>query len=599
MENDTSPSDLIYGGKPEQPEPEPDEKRRSAGIFHNALRKLMYGTWGEVPEDKYHKVRYQRLWISAVLVTAAVSFTPLIVMTFVNISQYKKTLKEEITHPIQRLAAVNKRSFEFALTERKYALEYIISDKTFEELNNRENLRKILSDLKASFGGFIDLGLIDDSGKLLSYVGPFNLEGVNYSSQEWFSQMVVKGSYVSDVFLGYRDLPHFVIAVKHEDEEGYYILRATIDTDLLSRQAQFHEKGRRIESFLVNRKGRLQVSSSGMKVLDQLYVPVPPYSPDPEVLEWKDEEGTTHIVGYSYIENTPFVFMIIGRAPALMSNWFRLRTWLIGFLVGSIFIMLILNMGISSVLVSRIRDADRRHDKAIHKVEYASKMASIGRLAAGVAHEINNPLAIINEKAGLLKDMVEISEDFPRKDKSVQLVDSIIASVDRCSTITHRLLGFARHMDVSPEKIDIEVMVKEVLGFLEKEAQYRDIEIQTFFDENLPMIDSDKGQLQQVLLNLVNNAFEAMDKGGRVGILAEQKGPNTVDIVISDNGPGIPKADIDNIFEPFFTTKREGTGLGLSITYGIVKKLKGDIKVDSSPERGTSFTITLPVRRTE
>ncbi|MBW2174464.1 MAG: two-component sensor histidine kinase, partial [Deltaproteobacteria bacterium] len=234
---------------------------------------------------------------------------------------------------------------------------------------------------------------------------------------------------------------------------------------------------------------------------------------------------------------------------------------------------------------------------AQHKIEHTNKMASIGRLAAGVAHEINNPLAIINEKGGLLKDILSLSSELPPKDKLIGLVDSIIYSVERCSVITHRLLGFARHIDVRSETIDISQFIEEVLGFVGKEAQYRNIAVNMDVAENIPLVKSDRGRLQQVFLNVVNNAFAAVDDGGRIDISVKLESVDKISVTITDNGSGIPAENLRTVFEPFFSTKGEkGTGLGLSITYGLVQKLGGNLSVESEVGKGTSFRITLPVK---
>jgi signal transduction histidine kinase len=231
-------------------------------------------------------------------------------------------------------------------------------------------------------------------------------------------------------------------------------------------------------------------------------------------------------------------------------------------------------------------------------MEYQNKMAAIGRLGAGVAHEINNPLSIITEKAGLAKDLLLLSEEMPPKEKLVQLVNSVLKSADRCGTITHRLLGFAKHMDVQADVIDLDLLLKEVLGFLEKEASYRQIRV-SFKQQQQepPRIVSDRGQLQQVFLNIINNAFAAVDDGGQIEIGIERVN-GRVAVSIADNGMGISKDNLGRIFDPFFTTKKgAGTGLGLSITYGIVQKLGGDISVTSKLGEGTCFTVTLPIGR--
>jgi len=253
----------------------------------------------------------------------------------------------------------------------------------------------------------------------------------------------------------------------------------------------------------------------------------------------------------------------------------------------------------AQTVVNRIRKADQEIEDAMAKTEQASKLASIGRLAAGVAHEINNPLAIINEKAGLMKDILEMSGDLQQnKEKFLGLISAIFDSVNRCSTITHRLLGFARRMEITFEVIDLNDVIKEVIGFLEKEIAFRNIRLELKLKEDLPKIESDKGQLQQVFLNIINNAVDAIEEGGLIEVSTRVKDKNTVLVSIRDTGSGIPKNKLKSIFEPFYSTKEkgEGTGLGLFISYGIMKKLGGIILVESELNKGTTFTVEIPIR---
>jgi two-component system NtrC family sensor kinase len=225
-------------------------------------------------------------------------------------------------------------------------------------------------------------------------------------------------------------------------------------------------------------------------------------------------------------------------------------------------------------------------------------MEAIGRLAAGIAHEINNPLAIINEKAGLMKDFYEYTgEEEVDKSKFLGLIEGIVESVSRCRTITHRLLGFSRRVDVSYNTIDLNDTVREAIAFVEKEMLYKNIHLEMNLPEDMPSIMSDKGQLQQVFLNIINNAVDAVDKGGTITVTTGIKDENTLTVSIEDNGHGISEHIQKHIFEPFYTTKEKGrgTGLGLSISYGIIKKLGGDIFVRSAVGKGTMFTIEIPV----
>jgi len=567
------------------------------------LRRMIPDYWAEEGSSGKGLFRYRRLWKYTVSLTALVSLAPLVIMTVVNYYLDQKVLRVEMIHPISQHTSNTKRSLEFFIEERLSALNLIIHEKTFEDLVNQKRLISIFGNMKNSFGGFVDLGLIDEEGYQRSYVGPYDLKGKDYKDQSWFHEVSLRGLHVSNVFMGYRNFPHFVIAVKNEKAgEGFYVLRATIDAETpIQKIISPLDLRPSTDVFVINREGVLQTSSRFHgKILEKSSVPVPPYSSRSEVLEGHTREGQSYLLGYAYIERTPFILMIVAQRDALMKNWMSVRRDLIWFLVGSVVLILLVIFWGSIYMVSRVREADLKRDALLHNVEYTNKMASIGRLAAGVAHEINNPLAIINEKAGLVKDLALRTEDFPQKEKIMKNVDSLLANVERCSTITHRLLGFAKRMDVSLETINLELIIREVLGFLEKEASYRNISIHYHIPEGFPSIQSDRGQLQQVFLNIINNAFAAMKEGGKIDIsMREERDLDAVAVTIKDNGHGISKEDLPRIFEPFFTTKKEGgVGLGLSITYGIVEKLGGRISVESTVGQGTEFTVILPAKKT-
>lgn len=549
--------------------------------------------------SKNPRFRYNRLWIFSMILMCLVSLTPLIIMTFTNYYQYEEVYTAEFTHQVTLLITSTKQTLEFFIRERLSALIFLINDKSFEDLSDNKKLVNVLSHLKKSFDGFIDLGLIDSQGNHRSYVGPFELLGKNYKDQAWFQEVTLQGIYVSDVFMGFRKFPHFVIAIKHEKENGdFYVLRATLSTDILNSKIHSLIYWPQSDAFLINSEGRLQTASRFYgSILEKYPLPVPPFAPDAIVKKEYDAEGDTNIFGYAYIEKSPFILIVIKQSADFMANLIKVRNKLLGFLGISIILIVLVILGSTAYVVRLLRKSELKQAKVLHDMEYTNKMASIGRLAAGVAHEINNPLAIINENAGLLKDFATLKPDFTYKDKIIGSVNTILNSVERCSTITHRLLGFAKRMDINEEVIDLESLLKEVTGFLEREASLRNIKINYNIAENLPSINSDRGQLQQVFINIFTNAYYAVKEGGQIDICASQINDQLLEITIADNGVGISEENLEHIFEPFYTTKgKYGTGLGLSITYGIVEKLGGTISVKSKLGEGTSFTVQLPIK---
>ncbi len=569
------------------------------------LEKVIPAFWDqqEVASKFKRLYNFRRIWKVTVILTSVVSILPLLFFALIDYNVTKESVESEIILRTSQFTSNVWRSVSFFLDERRAALEFAIYDNTFEELCNPVRLAELLENLKKGFGGFADIGVINSAGFQKNYIGPYTLEleGKDYSDQEWFGEVVEQGKYISDMFLGFRNVEHMVIAVKHDLPDGsFYVLRATLEQQFSNMLTQMEVSGRG-DTFLINKNGMIQTPSRYYgKVFEKISLPVPRYSPKSQVIEGKNSDGTSIIVGYAYIPESPFILMVVKQKNELMKPWYETRIYLIGYLVISITVIIIWILGSATYLVSRLHSADQKRVKNLHMAEYSNKMASIGRLAAGVAHEVNNPLAIINEKAGLIKDIFTYRNEHTGDAKLISTVDAILSSVERCGKITRRLLRFARHMDVNIQQISLEEIINEVLGFLGKEAEYRDIDIIVDIDKEIPRLESDRGKLQQIFLNIINNAYAAMSDGGRLEISVRCKEEGFVSATVFDNGCGIPEPDLKRVFEPFFSTKtnRGGTGLGLSITYGLVHELGGEIHATSKAGEGTSFIITLPLKMT-
>jgi len=550
-------------------------------------------------ESKKYSLNLRRMWQLTALLMILVSVGPLTVMTAIDYRVTERSAESEILLHTSRVVSNTKLAVEFSLVERMAALDFIVEDNSLAELRDCARVGEILDNLQTSFTGFVDLGVIDESGRQFCYVGPYDLAGVNYRDQEWFEEVREDTTHVSDVFPGFRHVPHMVIAVRHNlPDEGFYVLRTSVETSLLNKLLSNLEISGEGDAFVINREGILQTSSRRHgDVLEVLDLQVPEYSEVTRVYETLTPDGVPLIVGYSYIPHTPFILMIVKQKAALMEPWSATRRLLIGLLVLSLSIIVLVVVGVTSYLVNKIHWADKQRVAALHQTEYTAKMASLGRLGAGVAHEINNPLAIINEKAGLIKDLFRFSGRYADDAKLMGIVDSILASVDRCSAITRRLLNFARDTDTEPVSVDLGETITEVLGFVGKEAEYRSIDVNVIIDDDTPKISTNRGRLQQILLNVTNNAFAAVDNGGHIDIGVGRKGPDEVMIKVIDDGCGMSEEQLARVFEPFFTTKSGsgGVGLGLSITYSLVAELGGSVSVESELWVGTSFLIRLPI----
>ena len=540
---------------------------------------------------------YTVLRRNIIIIMLLITIIPLTTMIIINYFQYRSHLRNQIMLPLYAMADKTRHSFELFLDQRLAIIRFISTAYSFKELSNEQNIKKILISLKKECCGFVDIGLINSEGDLISYAGPYALLGKNYSKQISFQETQIKGQYISNVFLGHRKYPHIVIAVQHLKDDGQtWVLKATIDTDFFDNLISSMGLARQTDSFLVNKDGILQTNSIYYgNTLQKCSIEIPFNSFKSSSLETTDSMNRHIIIVSSPFSIADYVLIIVQPHSVAMESWYTFKTEMIIIFLISLAIILFAILRMTAVLVKRIKTSDENRKNVLSELQHAQKLSSIGRLAAGVAHEINNPLAIINQKAGLMEDLIDLSKNFDKKAKFTELTGVILKSVERCRKITHRLLGFSKRINVKIEPININNIINEVLGFLEKDILYRHIDIRLNLPISLRIIQSDYGQIEQVLLNLLTNAFAAVEDFGKVNIETTNNEGSGICIKIKDNGCGIPKKNIKNIFDPFFSTKKEkGTGLGLSITYGIIKKLGGNISVKSTQEEGSLFTINLP-----
>jgi signal transduction histidine kinase len=222
----------------------------------------------------------------------------------------------------------------------------------------------------------------------------------------------------------------------------------------------------------------------------------------------------------------------------------------------------------------------------------AEKLSSIGLLAAGIAHEVNTPLAVIASQAQML--MRQMSLD----DHRIPTVEKITKQSFRASEIVNNLLKFSRVSGSEVAELDLNKVIHETLSLAEPMLRAAKISLNVQLTSSLPAIYGNYGRLQQVFMNLIMNARDAMPRGGELTLATECEN-STVHVEVSDNGVGIPAEHLSRIFDPFFTTKStsRGTGLGLAVTYGIIREYSGKIRVDSAVGSGTSFRLEFPAAR--
>lgn len=539
---------------------------------------------------------YGKLKRNLIAITLTVALVPLVVISWTASRNYQKYYKENISSGMMRMVDNRKDVINFFLEEQRSFLSIIANLYGFSYLRDQGNLEGIFTTLQKK-AALVDIGVLGRSGRHSAYVGPYReiVFDKSYHDEDWFKQVIVKGVYMSDVFLGYRNIPHFIVAVA--DPQRKWVLRATIDSEMfdsLVKSAYIGEKG---DAFIVNNKGflqtvgrfnTLQLSPEERRLLF--------FHQGTYVEELETKEGK-YLYATSWIKDNEWILVVKLDSKSELAPFFKARrveTFII--LVCSLIIItsavLIVNF-----LVNKIQKADSIKAEYDEKFIHTDKIAAIGRLAAGIAHEVNNPLAVINEKAGWMQDLLQEEEKEKIKNYAEfeDAIKKIKAHVERARKVTHRLLGYSRRVEGAEEIVNINDLLKESIPFLEKELIYHRIELVTELDSYLPAISINSSEVQQVFLNILNNGIDAIGTGGSIKISTSFDEENII-VSFSDTGQGIPEEILGKIFDPFFTTKKvgKGTGLGLSVSYNIIKKLGGDIKVASKVGEGTTFTIILP-----
>lgn len=530
-----------------------------------------------------------------VVIMLIISLGPLFGTAGISYVQYRNLLRAEAETYLQANAQWQKKIIENFIRNLQSVIYFVASEYTHEMLAEPGEAERLLSHLKQRYPHIADIGILNSEGVQEIYAGPYKLQGKSYADTEWFAKTIGSDSYVSTILTGFRGVPHFIFAVtnKKKEDSAPWVFRVNIHADTLEK---FIETARTYvfdDVFVVDDQGVLQTTSRFHGRIGDTYSF--PVAPPRSGVTYTDRDFNTVEV-MSALEGTSWILVQVKKEFLFQKKWTVFQYQLSLILAISVLFIIAIVIKVAIVMTSRIFEANKNRDEAVLLAQHSARLASIGRLAAGVAHEINNPLAIIDQKAGLMIDIMDMSGDFAEKEKLGLQVRGIVDAAARCKTITHRLLGFARRMDVSFEQIEINKLLEDVLSFVSKDALYRNIKVKKQYAANITRINSDRGQLQQVFLNIINNAIDAMGEMGTVTIETRESA-NGIAVEIRDTGPGIPPHVIKHIFDPFFTTKKpgQGTGLGLSITYGLVKKLGGEITVQSEVGKGASFIVSLPL----
>jgi len=600
----------------------------------------------ENQNEKHHGPAYYtdfRLKIALRIVI--VSLAPLVLVTGIILYQFHVYANQMVHAHLDELVLKHRQKIDDFLKQKLSDISYLSKSYDFSQLREKPFLQQRLRVLQAEYSYvFVDLGVIDDNGRQVSYAGPFDLDQADYSDSDWFQKARVRDTYISDVFLGMRGHPHFIVAVKREWQGRMWLVRATIDFMAFNTLVEDFTMGKTGTAFILNRQGEFQTrppkgtikltlqqyknlfemgeDARGNKTGDHIIAPSvlgqdelfqiardfeprvdryavrPPHKYTTFTVEKHGEDSTRFLVVAAFLKSDDWLLIFQQEKRDAFSKLYETQIIAVLIMCAGAVLIIFMAFFISGQLVKRIARLDSEKEVMNQQIVETGKLASIGELAAGIAHEINNPVAIMVEEAGWIQDL--LSEGIDKGDNFEEFkraLNQIETQGHRCKGITHKLLSFARKTDSRMETLQLNAFVNEVVDLLSQKFKYANIEVDVQLYPELPTIQASATEVQQVLMNILQNAVYAMEKtGGKITIMTEADDQH-IFISINDTGPGIASDNLARIFDPFFTTRPvgKGTGLGLSICYGIINKMGGRIDVESKLDEGTTFTIVLPL----
>ena len=513
---------------------------------------------------------------------------------------------------MERIVEDHRRMIRSFLDEREADLEFVVNSYGYERLAEPGVLNEVLKNLQDKSKAFVDLGVFNAQGIHVAYQGPFRLAGKDYGKEDWFNQVLKDGYYISDIFLGFRRIPHFIIALSKEEKGKKWVIRATIDSYMFNDIVKSVRIGKTGEAYIINAGGQFQTERrSGGALMGREPDAIPfPSGDGIESFIKTDAKGDAYLYATACLKDNQWLLVVRQEKDDAFRD-LRTAAYLI------VLITIIGGAGIVGLalyvthrIVRRLERSEKEREELSGHLIRASRLAELGEMAAGFAHEINNPLQIIKSEQALMSVLLaELKESGDLKpSENLRELEESLGQVDhqvgRCGEITGAILKFGRQSEPKSEKVDLRVFIPDVTKMIAKKASVQGIALEEDVAQDTPTVTGDPGQLQQVLLNLLNNAIDAITtrhgaSGGELSLEAKKGDGGVAEIYVRDNGCGISGENQNKIFSPFFTTKPvgKGTGLGLSVCHGIIDAMGGTMGVKSEKGSGTTFTLRLPAAK--
>ena len=543
------------------------------------------------------------------LATVFVPFASFVVALGISCVFFVNALVSSAHEALQGVAEEHARDIEAYLHERQDDLGFVLDAFPAELLVQQDSLESVLTLLQGTSPVFAGLELLDAQGGVVAFAGSVGSVAGGCERGDWFAAAKTRGRFVGDVSSD-ADGSRFVVA-RWKDGEVPFVLCATLDVGAfleLTASGRVYGGG---DVFLLNRDDRLWTVDGEKGVLgpasglDELPVP----GGQSASFVYQGEEGAKYLVALSPLNEGRWVLAARQRAADAFNTLFQVGWYVLGIALLGGMVTLSLASAVSRRIGNALREADEARNVLRERLSRSVRLAELGEMTSGFAHEINNPLQVMESEITMMEILLDDFRDSGGADAAGGLEGDLRESlgelqrqIRRCSRVTTSILTFGRQESLEAAAFDLGAVMRDVGEMVRKKAEIQSIDLGIDTEPESITVAGDVGKIRQVFLNLLNNASYAVAEkfagrpGGRLDFTARPQGPDWILVEVRDNGPGMPKAVLDNIYTPFFTTKppQKGTGLGLSVCYGLIASMGGSIDVETRPGEGTVFRITLP-----
>jgi two-component system NtrC family sensor kinase len=523
---------------------------------------------------------------------------PLLLVTYLSYESSRKALYQSITKNFLQITMDKAATIRHWIFERITDAEVISKTPWITEIvqfpQKRRILESFLTLVMESYGCYEEIFILDKKG---NYVVGTGLVKENLKDRDYFRNAIKGSTFVTDVRKAETTgVPTMFVShpIRNKNNKIIGVLIERIKLDLLSKIMKEIETGETVESYLLNKEGyfiteskfepnavlRKKVSSEGYKNC---------LKDKKGVGKYLDYRRKPVLGSYLFIPETEWCLLTEQDVSEAFHNITMLKvTTTIIYLIIMV-LVIVVSLLMSQKIIKILKKRDAELDSHMKELLKAEKLIAAGKLAAGIAHEIGNPLAGISNCAKLIR------RNLPEKDSQIsKYLSSIENEVERSSKTIRNFLNFTRETELRFEMVDINSIIEDTLLLIIPQASSQKVTVTKELN-HVSRIRGDRIQLKQVFTNIILNSLGAMSGGGKLHIKSEEIDAR-IKVTFSDTGVGIEEKNLRKIFEPFFTTKRNGTGLGLSVVYKIIDKHNGSIEVKSDVGKGTEFIIRLPLQ---